>query len=742
MRMKVQFIVVMICCLCIQKQSAAQKLTAITCYPGLQVSLDTTVWNPAYFTPVAADYFATYLPVIAKDNSGKELLLAQFKSKESISLLRLAFNEAYPKSAIGLIRLEPFNGFELFKNHVGNMWHALKRKSPTEVFLISYVAPIVKEKASLKEFKKILSTAAFPTLQELDALSGYPIMEKDKSNRSAYYDQRIDHENRVKNEVALLKLFYPDQAFSVYKKDKMEYEADFSFVSFEETIKRINNNEFTEDECLNLVFLPSESWTPRLYWDLYRKSSGFYRLKKDEAKDKFVQASERYAQLTGDTLSLRTKDYPKELPWKNLWDRDMGYIRDRGLFKLGRTADAIHFFNYQLDENGKWKKTHSEFKRPFVNIPYRDYFNTSGISSLIDPDLCMYKSPHKNSNKQDFSFIIPLKIHPDQLFLHQWPEYFIMSYSEGMKVSAYNYRLSDIPNKLYIFPVECRHWPFSLGARELLSDAICTEKDRAFNVIMTGAKSEPLSDSMLTREQVQNKLLKTKSVDRYYFTGIHTDDLDQDGDEEVWSAWYNNGRLILNDIVGLTDSITSNGYTRMMRSIEPLGLKESSELPSDPLFTKIMTSEEYKAFLKERESKRVIEVDVDAWPDEDAFPPVEAEPMLVEEDRGEEVFSFAHEMPVYPGGDEALKIEIQNSIRYPEMMAEMDIQGKVYLSFIVEKDGSISEVKVERGITGGKPLNDEAMRVIKSLKHRFSPARLNGKPVRLKMNIPVVFRLE
>ena len=94
--------------------------------------------------------------------------------------------------------------------------------------------------------------------------------------------------------------------------------------------------------------------------------------------------------------------------------------------------------------------------------------------------------------------------------------------------------------------------------------------------------------------------------------------------------------------------------------------------------------------------------------------------------------------PNYPGGLEKFYKYLGDNIKYPPMAAENNIQGKVLVSFTVEKDGSLTDLKVERKL--GYGTDEEAMRVLK-LSKRWNPGMQNGKPVRVKYNIPISFNL-
>jgi len=96
-------------------------------------------------------------------------------------------------------------------------------------------------------------------------------------------------------------------------------------------------------------------------------------------------------------------------------------------------------------------------------------------------------------------------------------------------------------------------------------------------------------------------------------------------------------------------------------------------------------------------------------------------------------------MPEFPGGMDAMKTFISKNIQYPSDALEAAISGKVYVSFVVEKEGQISEVKVLRNLYPS--LDNEALRVVKSMPN-WKPGMQNGKPVRVKYNLPVFFQLK
>jgi protein TonB len=134
------------------------------------------------------------------------------------------------------------------------------------------------------------------------------------------------------------------------------------------------------------------------------------------------------------------------------------------------------------------------------------------------------------------------------------------------------------------------------------------------------------------------------------------------------------------------------------------------------------------------------EIDIDAEADEETameeyVPPVEEEEEISEQ----VIFTVVESMPEFPGGNGALMSYLAKNIKYPPLAKESGIQGKVFINFVVEPDGSISHVKVLRGIGGG--CDEEAVRVVKNMP-KWKPGMQRGKPVRVSFNLPVKFTLQ
>lgn len=102
------------------------------------------------------------------------------------------------------------------------------------------------------------------------------------------------------------------------------------------------------------------------------------------------------------------------------------------------------------------------------------------------------------------------------------------------------------------------------------------------------------------------------------------------------------------------------------------------------------------------------------------------------------VFDVVEVMPQFPGGQIAMLQYLMKNIKYPEQAMKEGIQGRVTVRFIVEKDGSISDVKPVLSVH--PLLNKEAVRVVESMP-KWTPGKQNGKPVRVRFVVPVMFKL-
>lgn len=117
----------------------------------------------------------------------------------------------------------------------------------------------------------------------------------------------------------------------------------------------------------------------------------------------------------------------------------------------------------------------------------------------------------------------------------------------------------------------------------------------------------------------------------------------------------------------------------------------------------------------------------------------EVKEQVIQQEAPKEIFTVVEEQPQYPGGDESRIKYLQDNIKYPDEAKELGVQGKVFVTFVVEVDGSITDVRVLRGIGAG--CDEEAIRVVKGMP-KWVPGKQRGVPVRVQFNLPIKFTLQ
>ncbi len=137
----------------------------------------------------------------------------------------------------------------------------------------------------------------------------------------------------------------------------------------------------------------------------------------------------------------------------------------------------------------------------------------------------------------------------------------------------------------------------------------------------------------------------------------------------------------------------------------------------------------------EIEEEFMIDTEATVFTEVQEFTPIVVEEEEVEE---EQIFTIVEDDPEFPGGQAALMQFLQGNLRYPTMAREAGIQGTVFVTFVVERDGSITDVRVLRGVGGG--LDEEAVRVVRNMP-RWTPGRQRGQAVRVQFNLPIRFVL-
>lgn len=140
----------------------------------------------------------------------------------------------------------------------------------------------------------------------------------------------------------------------------------------------------------------------------------------------------------------------------------------------------------------------------------------------------------------------------------------------------------------------------------------------------------------------------------------------------------------------------------------------------------------------EEEIEEDIEVDLDVEiTEEDVIEDIVFEEP-VEEEVADEVFTIVEQQPEYPGGMGAFYEFVTKKLKYPSQARRMGIEGKVFVQFVVDKSGNITEVMAVRGIGAG--CDEEAVRVIKD-SPQWKPGKQRGKSVKVRMILPITFKL-
>lgn len=151
----------------------------------------------------------------------------------------------------------------------------------------------------------------------------------------------------------------------------------------------------------------------------------------------------------------------------------------------------------------------------------------------------------------------------------------------------------------------------------------------------------------------------------------------------------------------------------------------------------------------EKEIEEIEDV-IDAELDENTTPPpvtstgppenvsVKVIPQRKKKKKTNDIFMMAEEQPQFEGGRKKFLKYLKKNLKYPPQARRMNIEGKVYVEFVVNKDGSLVDIKVLKGIGGG--CDEEALRVLKK-SPKWKPGLQRGNPVRVRMSVPIVFRL-
>lgn len=102
--------------------------------------------------------------------------------------------------------------------------------------------------------------------------------------------------------------------------------------------------------------------------------------------------------------------------------------------------------------------------------------------------------------------------------------------------------------------------------------------------------------------------------------------------------------------------------------------------------------------------------------------------------------TIVEQMPAFPGGQKEMDTFIKKNLKYPEAEREICVKGVVYVTFVVKTDGTVSDVKLLRGINGATAFNNEALRIVKMMP-KWNPGMQNGRTVEVQCNLPIKWQM-
>jgi protein TonB len=187
------------------------------------------------------------------------------------------------------------------------------------------------------------------------------------------------------------------------------------------------------------------------------------------------------------------------------------------------------------------------------------------------------------------------------------------------------------------------------------------------------------------------------------------------------------------------------------KSIQDLGTRQAEDIPEEiiPITEQKLKpppppppKQVVKISVVEDDVEVEDDIDIDVEADQNTEVEEYIAPVMTQEEESEEerqIFMVVESMPEFPGGEPALYKYLAENIKYPQMAKESGIQGRVFVTFVVERDGRVTDVRVLRGIGGG--CDEEAIRVVAAMP-KWAPGKQRGKPVRVQYNLPVKFTLQ
>lgn len=186
--------------------------------------------------------------------------------------------------------------------------------------------------------------------------------------------------------------------------------------------------------------------------------------------------------------------------------------------------------------------------------------------------------------------------------------------------------------------------------------------------------------------------------------------------------------------------MTKKRTTRLARAKLLLALPLALSMMFVISFSPDMLAQEKEKVPAQPKKVEVVNQDVDPPPPPPQPKKVTVVTIVEHQDQQDDtpIFTVVEDMPMFPGGKEAMYKYLGENITYPSEAKKDSISGTVYVTYVVEKDGSVSNIRLLRGVR--EDLDNEAMRVIKEMP-KWTPGKQRGKAVRVQYNLPIKFVL-
>lgn len=718
--------IVMPCC--------AQKATMYM-PSSLKLTVDKSVWSLPYQTPCYYDR-TNYYGVFVESEKLKMKLRIIHNCDTSMTKKNIEYDTRF------LTEKKKEDNAEVFWEGHFQLGVIPKYLKTYEVYAVSYglnnmyitVSTELNEDSLLRigqlsALKTLLNGFSVSTPQEMDSLAGFPLNTKDidklRLERYNYYKKRKDLQQRKNKEGEFMASMTES---SIHDKDSnfdrfcmVDAENEFSFTKY-----------YEEETILRSRSIPSEL-AMRVWLQQYKPCNKGLILPAIEVGWKWFSENERSKgdfPYCGYYIGHSVRKGVNPISWTN--------------FSQKESQRVIAGFT---EENGKWNYVLHE-----IPIKNEDY----GIAKLnrVDNFGCAATGGYWLVPDTSRSIFIAGTIYTKEKYGMTMALPF-----DAYVFSAFN--PSETPLKLSVEPfIDQYNVVYQYyNTRGQYAKSPLTYVDNVSLTLVTAFQNDIISYRTYLGQSTIDSLSRIREKfnlshapeftpdQRLYLSSIISGDINQNDKMEAWIVSISNGKIINADIIEETE----NGIRRVVADLNWLNkiteneqvkqLMAISKIEEDLFNVNVAHRKRYEKFKPtEKTNSGFNNRNIDVEGEEPSIGPGEAPSQYETSSKNDEPVRFASEMPIYPGGDAQMIKDIHAKIIYPPFEKENNIQGVVMVEFTVEKDGSLTDLKVIRTITGSKNLDEAALNTIKKLK-AFIPAKQNGNPVRLRMTVPVRFTL-